>query len=134
MCLPSTFLVIEVSIMQPLKTIIKLWLINTTYVRVSKIHHKSPKMFSHYSNKATPTSCPISRTLSASRPVPYPPVGQLELFVCLHLTAVMEEEGQREFGQLQCLAGLTSVKEVHHVQTKVLLQPLHIVVGTVHHL
>ena len=50
---------------------------------------------------------------------PDSPVGQLVLLVSLHSTAVLEEEGQRVFGQLQHMTRHTGVKQVYHVESKV---------------
>ena len=65
---------------------------------------------------------------------PDPPIGQLVLLVGLHITAVLQEVGQRELGQRQHTAGLACVKQVHHVDAKVSLKPWYVPVRAMHHL
>ena len=65
---------------------------------------------------------------------PNPPVGQLVLFVCLHSTAVAQEEGQRVFWQRQHTTCHPRIKEVNHVEPKVPLEPRNVPVCSVHHL
>ena len=65
---------------------------------------------------------------------PYPPVGQLVLFVSLHVAAVLQEEGEGVPGKIEHATGLTCIKQVDHVDSKVSLQPLDIPICTMHHL
>lgn len=55
--------------------------------------------------------------------IPYPPVGQLKLFVCLYAAAVLEKEGEGELWQVEDSTGLPRVKQVDQVESKVPLKP-----------
>ena len=65
---------------------------------------------------------------------PYPPVGQLVLFVSLHVAAVLQKEDEGVPGKIEHATGLTCIKQVDHVDSKVSLQPLDIPICTMHHL
>ena len=66
--------------------------------------------------------------------VPYPPIGKLELLVCLYTAAVLQQEGQRVAGQTEDSAGLACVKHVDNVEPKVPLEPENVIVSSVKNL
>lgn len=80
-------------------------------------------MFSQESHKAT----------SADR-VPFPPVGQLELFVQCDTAVMMHEISQVELQHLQTSHSSASVKHIHHIDPEIPLQPLNIMLATMEHL
>ena len=66
--------------------------------------------------------------------LPYPPVCQLVLLVCLHTTAVLQEKGQGVLGKVENATGLTGIKQVYYIESKVSLEPLNIPLCSMHHL
>ncbi len=52
---------------------------------------------------------------------PDPPVRQLQLLVCLNVTAVLKEESERVSWEVEHSTGLPRVKQVDHVEPQVTL-------------